>query len=166
MHKKRSPVERFWEKVAIDPHGCWLWTASLTSTGYGQLTRGSRGEGNYKAHRFAWEIEYGPIPENTCVLHRCDTPACVRPSHLFLGTLADNSRDMAAKGRWRNTNTKLTPEAVINIRRRHAQGERGKDLAIAFDVTRATICDITKGRSWKDPQSSALGRNTLSKSLL
>lgn len=88
---------RFWRHVKKSD-GCWLWTASKTALGYGQLGAPERSS-NYLAHRLSYEINVGPIPDRMCVLHRCDTPACVNPAHLFLGTKRDNSRDMEAKGR-------------------------------------------------------------------
>jgi hypothetical protein len=90
-----SVADRFWSKVRKSD-GCWLWGASIKTTGYGQFFRGPRIE---KAHRVSYELTHGPIPEGLYVLHRCDVRACVRPDHLFLGTISDNSRDMIYKGR-------------------------------------------------------------------
>jgi len=98
--------ERFWSKVDKDTSsGCWLWTAGKTPLGYGIFqvkTEKCMGWGHWKsvrAHRFAWELTYGLIPEGMNVLHKCDNPPCVRPTHLFLGTQKDNVRDMIHKGR-------------------------------------------------------------------
>jgi hypothetical protein len=89
---------RFWAKV--DKTGdCWLWTARLSRDGYGQFRTGGVGTPNARAHRVAWALAYGAIPEGLLVLHRCDNPRCVRPEHLFLGTSADNVADRNAKGR-------------------------------------------------------------------
>lgn len=95
----RSVDVRFWEKVSRSSK-CWEWTASKDSCGYG-LFRVSHTENMRRAHRVAWTLENGEIPDGLHVLHRCDNPACVRPSHLFLGTHRDNMLDMHAKGRGR-----------------------------------------------------------------
>lgn len=96
--------QRFWRKVAKGD-GCWLWTGSLDGKGYGRFRLGP---GKLViASRFAYETENGPIGSTgkdyhgTCVLHSCDTPACVRPSHLRIGTQAENMMERDAKGRCR-----------------------------------------------------------------
>ena len=80
---------------------CDLWTGPRTAGGYGRLTIG--GSLHY-AHRIVWQQDHGPIPDGLLVCHSCDTPACIAIDHLWLGTPADNQRDMAAKGRARNMN--------------------------------------------------------------
>lgn len=96
-------AERFWARVE-KTDGCWRWT-STTSRGrrgnYGRMRLADSGI-TTAAHRVAYTIANGPIPEGMIVCHRCDNPVCVRPEHLFLGTQRDNVRDMIAKKRDRN----------------------------------------------------------------
>lgn len=91
--------ERFENKISKSQHyGCWMWTAHLSNRGYGQFWV----EGKFQlAHRMSYRIYVGEIPSKMCVLHKCDTPACVNPDHLFLGTHKDNMDDRDAKGRAR-----------------------------------------------------------------
>ena len=89
---------RFWNYVT-KADGCWLWTGARNEHGYGVLHVRSVQTGNLLAHRVSWEIHYQEVPAGTYVLHHCDNPPCVRPDHLFLGTKAENTRDMMRKGR-------------------------------------------------------------------
>ena len=84
---------------------CRPFAGCRTKKGYGQLTYGGKA---WRAHRLAWTQTYGPIPPGLCVLHQCDNPPCIEPTHLFLGTRGDNNRDAAAKGRTRNGNSGKT----------------------------------------------------------
>lgn len=88
---------RFWDGVDKQPgDGCWEWTGHCNDGGYGRVTRQTE---DRLAHRYAWELENGPIPDGMFVCHHCDNPPCVRPDHLFLGTHTDNMRDAQRKGR-------------------------------------------------------------------
>lgn len=106
--------ERFWEKVVKIPfHECWEWIGSRARGGYGSSS--DEGGAISLAHRVAWRLTHGPIPEGLCVLHRCDNRSCVNPAHLWLGTQVDNIADMVRKGRSRSRR-KLSDAEVREIR--------------------------------------------------
>ena len=89
-------ADRFWSKV--DRTGeCWLWLAARGRTGYGRFRQP---KGHEYAHRVAYRLTFGPIPEGMVVRHICDNPPCCNPEHLLLGTQSDNNKDSVARGRW------------------------------------------------------------------
>lgn len=148
----RHTVQSFW--TLVDKSGeCWLWTGYKTEKGYGRLSiNGQR----IRAHRYAWESINGPVPNGFIVCHRCDTPACVRPDHLFIGTINDNTQDMIAKGRHafgeRAGSARLTAQQVCEILHRYYLDPLVKGssaLAREFGVSPATIWQICTGRHWK-----------------
>jgi hypothetical protein len=99
-HRSRKALaDRFWAKVRVDPSGCWLWTAVTNKLGYGSIGRGGVNDGKVAAHRLAYALCIGAIPPGLFVCHSCDTPGCVYPGHLWLGTHDDNMRDAVSKGR-------------------------------------------------------------------
>lgn len=150
----------FWDYVQKLPaDGCWEWQRSCGSHGYGQfyLVRGKP----LAAHRFSWQMTYGPIPAGLHVLHRCDNKRCVRPDHLFLGTARDNIRDCVAKGRHRphiargedSAVARLTDVAVDEIKATLITGTRqhpgnAKQLAAKFGVTVTRIYQVGKRGMW------------------
>ena len=145
---KTSWAERFWARVE-QTDGCWLWRGNKVRAGYGVVSRGRRKGAKQiwkYAHRLSYELHHGAIPCGMDVCHTCDTPSCVNPAHLFLGTRRDNVHDMVAKNRQRST---LRPRDVIEIRAALQAGARGIDLAAQYGVTPATICSIRKGRHWR-----------------
>lgn len=119
-------MERFWSKVE-KADGCWLWVAHRDHLGYGSF--GLNGK-VHRAHRVAYMLTAGPIPEGAHILHSCDNPSCVNPAHLRAGTRSDNMRDKVARRRDHNvkktecihghpfddTNTYLTPDGRRNCR--------------------------------------------------
>ena len=89
---------------------CWLWTAALDKHGYGAFKMAAhRSNAWFRAHRAAWLLFCGKLDPGLSVCHSCDTPRCVRPDHLFIGTHADNMADMVAKGRGSNRNKNAPP---------------------------------------------------------
>jgi len=145
---------RFWPKVnkkgPVPAHchelgPCWVWTAGTNRQGYGQIMcAGPRGWCPQKAHRISWLLHHGTMPE-LCVLHACDNPRCVRPDHLFLGTVEDNNRDMRNKGR---TATRLNAEQVRELRRERAAGARLKSIAAKYGITEGAVSAIYHRRNW------------------
>lgn len=146
-----TPEERFWLYVEKPRRGCWEWTGYKNAKGYGVINlRGER----MMAHRMAWELEAGPIPDGKFVLHHCDNPGCVRFKHLFLGSLADNNADMDSKGRrrppdmhgTRNHRATLTEDDIRAIR---ASDESGPVLGARYGVSHNHISGIRRRIFWK-----------------
>tara|TARA_R110000824_G_C14813595_1_gene635904 strand:+ start:200 stop:556 length:357 start_codon:yes stop_codon:yes gene_type:complete len=108
-----------------------------------------------KAHRFSYEINVGEIPKGLHVLHHCDNPSCVRPSHLFVGTHTDNMRDMFSKNRRNHARgsrcrlTKLTVDDVQLVRRGLREGRSREDIAAEVGTTSANVTNIKLRRSWR-----------------
>jgi hypothetical protein len=141
---------RLWDQVDIQGDGdCWMWDGKTTRDGYGQIRVGPKMVG---AHRLAYLLEVGNIPEGAWVLHHCDTPLCVSPAHLFIGTNADNVADRQQKGRssgggaW---NAKLTIPQVRKAIRRLLNGESKYTIARDLGVARETINSLWKKRLWR-----------------
>ncbi len=169
MKIARKPLEeRFWEKV--DKRGsddCWLWTGCCDAGGYGIIGAGGRGGKSLKVHRLSYELHNGSIPigegyHGTCVCHACDNRRCVNPAHLWLGTMADDTRDKMEKGRWqggggtsfgeKNGRVKLTEVQVTAIRQDykwHSRTHGSSALARKYRVSCCTICRIVKNKTWK-----------------
>jgi len=139
---KKVPVsKRFYDKFTPEPFSaCWLWTAGINELGYGIIPVGGVGR---LAHRISWELHRGSIPLGMLVCHTCDTPACVNPSHLFLGTGKDNSSDMAKKGRVQH---KLSREQVVKIK---SDNRRYFEIARDYGVRPPSIRDIKLNRTWR-----------------
>jgi len=160
LKSREEAIRRFWSYVdKTDPSGCWVWIGALHSDGYGKLWW--EGRHSYIAHRAAYEISLGDIPEGMCVCHKCDNPPCVNPDHLFLATHKDNMRDMVTKGRARggspkgtfegerNPGVKISTEAVLAIRLLYEQGYSVAEISRRFaSVSYSNIWLIVKRKAW------------------
>ena len=137
--------EWFWAHVQ-KASGCWLWLGQKWRKGYGKANLGDRSLG---AHRLAWQLTNGSVPDGLQVLHHCDNPICVRPDHLWLGTNADNLADRQAKLRrargTRNGGARLALDEVRDIR---ATTGRTRELARRYGVAESTISRIRTGAKW------------------
>jgi predicted XRE-type DNA-binding protein len=170
MSGKKNPRTRtpehiaalFWAKVYKMDNGCWEWQAHINASGYGVF--GSGVVGTWLAHRFAWSLERGAIPEEICCLHRCDNARCVNPNHLFLGTRLDNNQDRAVKGRGRNgiqvgennNYAKLTEQSVREMRSLYEQGHLSqREIGLCFSVTQPTVSRIVRRLGWTGNSLSA-----------
>lgn len=145
----RNPLESFEEKIWREPNsGCHLWTARCDKKGYGWFK--TRISSERLAHRFSYLFYRGGIPPTMHVLHKCDTPGCVRPEHLFLGTNDDNCRDKVSKGRQAkgesHSSAKLTSDDIIAIR---ADMRPCKIIASQYGIDLSSIYSIRRGRVWK-----------------
>ena len=146
-HARTWPTtEEKFERRVVRGAGCWLWVGGHNSHGYGTVNHNKRRQ---YAHRVAWEMAYGPIPDGMGVLHRCDNPPCVRPDHLFLGGQKLNGEDMAAKDRSthgsKNPAAKLTESDVMDILRSDEPMQR---LADKYGVNHTAIWMIKRGVRW------------------
>ncbi len=112
-----DPVKRFYNYYApCAKTKCWIWESAISSAGYGRMALNGK---SVYAHRYSWELHNGTIPEGLHVCHHCDTPACVNPDHLFLGTHKDNMHDAIRKGR---LNPSKNGEKGAAMRKRESNG--------------------------------------------
>ena len=145
-----SAEQRFWSYV--DRSGeCWTWLGHKNPKGYGSFSFRSR---SVRAHRFVWELTRGPIPEGLWVLHHCDNPACVNPSHLWLGDNTDNTRDRQNKRRQTvgesHGRARLTEQQVREIRHASACGTTSTtELAAQLGITPQHVLRIVSHRRWQ-----------------
>ena len=140
--------------IPVPECGCWLWLGNLDNAGYGRISVNSK---QRVVSRAAFEAYKGIDPGNLFVCHKCDTPSCINPDHLFLGDNRDNIRDMYRKGRrsqlgTRNGNALLTEAQVLQILGSDAPR---KQLARDFGVSKSTVDNIKRGAIWKHLQRSA-----------
>ena len=144
--RKRRPIyDRLMKRTFTDAKtGCVVWTGTVGFGGHGQIR--SAKTKLLATHRVSWEHHNGPIPEGMKLCHRCDNPPCINPEHLFLGTQADNIRDMIEKGRNRrgetHHNARLTDIKVGKIIR--ARGTQ-REIAERFKISQQYVGMLKRG---------------------
>ena len=149
-----TTIERFMAKVR-KTNSCWIWIGANTGNGYGHLRYKGK---DWKAHRFSYKLAYGFIPNNKLVCHHCDVKPCIRPSHLFIGTHADNRQDAVNKGLFDNCivrgenhgRAKMTWKKVRELRHRYSDGETELSLSKRFDIAKGNVWFIRKHITWKE----------------
>ncbi len=160
----RTVGQRLWTKVVPNEHGCLIWQGG-TAKGYGKIWFDGK---LWSAHRLAYRLTYGDIPEEIEVCHNCpggDNPACCNPEHLFLGSHLDNLKDASRKGRMRgpggktvgekNGRAKLTFVQVDTIRKEYHPGKtKQADLAAKYGVNQTMISAIIRGVNWKSKDNN------------
>lgn len=149
-------LENFWAKVdkSQGDEGCWIWTGAKQGGRKGKYGAFQMGWKNQKrAHRLSFEIANGPIPDGMMVCHACDTPLCVNPAHLFLGTAKDNTADMDAKGRRvsckgsQNGASKLTIKEVRSI---YLDPRTNREIAQEYSINPNLASQIRHRKVWAD----------------
>lgn len=150
--KRAEGLGRLLRRCVINhSNGCLEYKGALSKWGYGII--GVFGK-RYMTHRFVFESHNGEIPKGMMICHKCDNPKCVNIHHLFMGTCKDNVQDCVRKGRWikakgeRHGLSKLTPEKVLDIRRRYKNGETTYALGKEFSVDPTNITSICRRKTW------------------
>jgi len=154
---REATLAVFFSRCRKSDTGCWIWTGTLSNSGYGYFKsiagRKGLGRGDI-AHRLSHKLFIGPIPDGLDVLHSCDTPACVNPNHLRAGTRKENMADCIKRGRFKlpaprpgtlNDLAKLTDADVVDIRN---SAQSLKDLSKKYGIDRTNIHQIITGKTW------------------
>lgn len=164
-----SIVKRFWSKVdrSAGSTACWPWIGGKKPKGYGNFCLERRGQSYNKtviAHRFAYELTFGPIAPGLLACHTCDNPSCCNPSHIFIGDNRTNMQDAVSKGRkdfsemarkagQKTTNgtkiAKLTNSEVVMLLNEYETGALLADLALKYDINASTVSEIVRGKRYK-----------------
>ncbi len=151
---RKDPNARF-DASFTKTESCWIWHAVIDRHGYGRFFV-RRGQPCLRAHRYAYIRAKGPIPVGMLVRHICDTPSCVNPEHLLIGTHVDNMNDMKRRGRGfgpglgeKHPRAKLTGEQVCLIREAYRRGETVAELAERFVLNKPHVRKVVTREIWK-----------------
>lgn len=155
--RSTDPIERLWKGVK-KTNFCWAWEGASNSFGHGQMS--IKGKKVY-VHRLSYEIYFGNIPDGFYVCHTCDNPACVKPTHLYIGTIKDNVSDCHKKGRFKpllgskNPKTKLSKDHVEEIRCLYESSSISQiQLARKYGVSQTAVSAILRNKTWITNQNS------------
>lgn len=145
--RAKAPLaERLWKNVdRSDAFGCWPWVGQSRNHGYGYLSKGGRAEGKIQSHRAAWLVTFGEPAKGKVVRHMCHNRLCCNPSHLAVGTPAENVRDMWEREEGPKTGARLAYSDVMAIR---LDNRKAGAVARAFGITPGHVWQIRSGRSW------------------
>jgi len=159
---QKTYSERFWKRIKTgNPDECWPWSGAHNEHGYGSVCKDGVLR---KAHRVAWELTFGKIPEGKWVLHKCDNPPCCNPNHLYIGTIVENTKDAIERKRFRsgdqhwmkkhigsaNPNTKLKEETVRLVLLEASQKLlNANQISKKFNIPRTTLRRIIDRVTWK-----------------
>ena len=144
---KQSEMDRFMSHVHKHDSGCWLWTAYCMKNGYGHFSTKLKHE---LSHRVSYRLFNGQL-DTRDVMHQCDTPSCVNPNHLVLGTRLENMQDAKRKGRMcigeRHGRSKLTDEQVQFIRK---SNKLQRKIADEFGITQGHVSCLKNSKKWQN----------------
>ena len=151
----KSAIKRLENRTYYEPNtGCWLWGGAHGYNGYGRIYAFQK---LWYCHRLSHHLLVRPVTSDVVVCHKCDTPACWNPDHLFAGTQKDNARDMLAKGRFigydksglNNPRNKLSEDDVLEIKRHLLETRmKHREIGEVFGVGKTAVSDINRGRKW------------------
>ncbi len=151
LRERPTVIERFFDKIELIPFSsCWYWMGHLDKDGYGSMKIKKK---VVRAHRYSYAVHNGPILDGRIIMHSCDNPSCVNPSHLSAGTNAENSRDMVKKGRTNAPygesahNSKLKNTDVIKIKELSVALSQSK-IARIFCIDQSSVSRIISGKRW------------------